>query len=141
MEKIRTILNSKGLRVTPQRIAVLKTLLGTRSHPTAEEIAQDVRDKNPNIAIGTVYNILDTFLEKGMVKLVKTDRDSMRYDAVLDSHHHIYDTSNNSITDYYDDELNRLLGDYFREKGIPGFEISELKLQILGKYDTGKSIQ
>jgi hypothetical protein len=33
-----------------------------------------------------------------------------------------------------DDELNKILGEHFEKKGIPGFKIEDIKLQIIGKF-------
>ncbi|MDX2413580.1 MAG: transcriptional repressor [Bacteroidales bacterium] len=133
-EKIREKLVSKDLKVTPQRVMVYEALIASREHPTAEKICEVVRKTNPNIAIGTIYNILDTFVEKALVNRVKTDREKMRYDAFLENHHHLYDVESEKITDLYDDELSTLIEDYLQKKGIPDFSIENVKLQISGRY-------
>jgi len=68
-----------------------------------------------------------------LISRVKTERDIMRYDAVLEKHHHIYYSDSDKIEDYRDDELNSLLEEYFSKKSIPNFKIEDLKLQIIGK--------
>ncbi len=133
-EHIRTRLVSKGLKVTPQRLLVFESLLKSESHPTADEITGYIRDTNPNISRGTIYNILDTLVECGLITRVKTDKDKMRYDAVLEKHHHVYDLESDKIVDFYDDELDKIIGDYLKNKQIPEFDIQDFKLQILGKY-------
>ncbi len=133
-EKIREKLVSKDLKVTPQRVMVYEALIASREHPTAEKICEAVRTTNPNIAIGTIYNILDTFVERALVNRVKTDREKMRYDAFLENHHHLYDVESEKITDLYDDELSTLIEDYLQKKGIPDFSIENVKLQISGRY-------
>ena len=133
-EKIREKLVSKDLKVTPQRVMVYEALIASREHPTAEKICEAVRKTNPNIAIGTIYNILDTFVERALVNRVKTDREKMRYDAFLENHHHLYDVESEKITDLYDDELSTLIEDYLQKKGIPDFSIENVKLQISGRY-------
>jgi Fur family peroxide stress response transcriptional regulator len=59
----------------------------------------------------------------------------MRYDAILEKHHHLYCADSDRIEDYYDEELNKVLEKYFIKKNIPGFEIKEIRLQISGKFD------
>jgi len=127
------ILKENNLKVTPQRIAVLEAFDNLDMHPTAEEVSGYIRKKYPGIATGTVYKILDIMVEKELITKVKTDRDIMRYDAVMDKHHHLYDRDSGDIIDYYDKTLDNLLSDYFRNKKIPGFSIDEIKLQISGK--------
>ncbi|MGC9470817.1 MAG: Fur family transcriptional regulator [Bacteroidales bacterium] len=123
-----------GLKVTPQRLAVLETLRSMNSHPTTEHITGAIREKYPHIATGTVYKILETFLEKGMIKRVTTDRDIMRFDARTEPHHHLYCRGSQRIEDYFDEELTRMLEDYFNRKQIPGFRLEEIRLQLVGNF-------
>ncbi|MFZ5941042.1 MAG: Fur family transcriptional regulator [Bacteroidota bacterium] len=134
MEEVTARLKEKGLKVTPQRIAVLEALIELDNHPAAEEIAAFVRKSHPHIATGTVYHILETLVENGIIRRVKSDRDIMRYDAILEDHHHLYCRETDRIGDYYDEELNVLLKNYFAGKSIPGFSIEEVRLQIIGKF-------
>ncbi len=129
----RKILKENNLKVTPQRIAVLEAFDHLDMHPTAEEVSWYIRKKYPSIATGTVYKILDVMVDKELIKKVKTDRDIMRYDAVKDKHHHLYDRDTGDIIDYFNEDLDNLLSDYFRNKKISGFRIDEIMLQISGK--------
>lgn len=133
LEKYTTKLTEKGLKVTPQRIAILEALIKMGNHPTAENIIDYIHKNHPNISTATVYKVLDTFVSCGLINRVVTERDVMRYDAVLESHHHLYYTDSDKIEDYMDEELNSLLKAYFNEKNIPNFKIEDLKLQIIGK--------
>ncbi|MFO7922810.1 MAG: Fur family transcriptional regulator [Bacteroidales bacterium] len=132
--ELRSRLKEKGLKVTPQRVAVYQALIRLNNHPTAENVADYVRNEHPNIATGTVYNILETFTDKELVKKVKTEKDVMRYDAMMENHHHIYCEDSEKIEDYFDNDLDELLYKYFKKKKIPGFNISEIRTQIVGKF-------
>lgn len=129
------ILRDNNLKVTPQRVAVLETVGRHRSHPTAEEIRDSIQKKYPGIATGTIYKILDILVAKGLVRKVKTGRDIMRYDGMLKKHHHLYTSNTEDILDYFDEDLDRMLDDYFSKKNIPGFIIEDIKLQISGRLD------
>ncbi|MDD4109548.1 MAG: transcriptional repressor, partial [Prolixibacteraceae bacterium] len=102
------------------------------SHPTADNIIEYIRQDNPNIAFGTVYKVLDTLIENKLVKKVDTESGIMRYDGIMEHHHHLYCTENDVIEDYVDNELDNLLQDYFKEHKIKGFHINEIVLQIKG---------
>ena len=132
-EEVRNKLIEKGLKVTPQRIAILEAIFSLKNHPTAENIIEYIHKNHPNISTGTVYKVLDIFVSSGIINRVKTERDIMRYDAMLESHHHLYFSDSDRIEDYRDDDLNTLLEAYFRKKHIPNFEIEDIKLQIIGK--------
>lgn len=131
---IRQTLSANGLKVTPQRVAVLESFQELKHHPTTDQIIGFIRKNHPNIATGTVYKTLETFVEKGILNRVKTDRDIMRYDPILSPHHHMYCEDSGRIEDYFDEELNSMLADYFERKKIPGFRIREVILQIKGHY-------
>ncbi len=137
-EKHNLDLKNSFLKVTPQRTAVLEALKSLRNHPTADNIKEYVVKNHPNIAVGTIYKTLETFVEKGLVKKVKTEKDVMRYDAILDKHHHLYCEDSEHIEDFYDNELNMLLEKYFEKKKIPNFKIKDIKLQIIGTFKQRK---
>lgn len=132
-------LKDVSLKVTPQRLAVLDALKNVMGHPTADKIKEYVVKNHPNIAAGTIYKTLETFVERGLIKKVKTEKDVMRYDAVLEKHHHLYFEDTENIEDYFDDELDTLLDEYFKKKKIPNFKVKDIKLQIIGTYKNKKS--
>jgi len=134
INEIRDKLVEKGLKVTPQRIAILEAIIRLDNHPTVENIVDFIRRNNPNIATATVYKVLDALVENDLVRKVKTEKDIMRYDANLEKHHHLYCSDSDRIEDYSDNELNNLLEKYFEKKKIPGFKIEDIKLQIIGKF-------
>ncbi len=131
---IRQTLILNGLKVTPQRIAVLGAVMKLNNHPTADHVIEFIQKNHPNIAIGTVYKILETLVDKRIIKKVKTDKDIMRYDAIMDKHHHLYCAESDRIEDYFDDQLDKLLEDYFAKRNIPDFQIDDIKLQIIGRF-------
>ena len=133
-DEIRNKLIEKGLKITPQRIAILEAIIKLNNHPTAENIIDYIRKTHPNIATATVYKVLDALVENGLIKKVKTEKDIMRYDAFLGKHHHLYCSDSDRIEDYLDDELNEMLDKHFKKKGIPGFKIEDINLQIIGKF-------
>lgn len=58
----------------------------------------------------------------------------MRYDAIMNRHHHIYCARTDRIEDYFDEELDELLQAYFRKKQLQGFKIEDIVLQIKGNF-------
>lgn len=133
IEDIRQIFSSGGIKVTPQRIAVYQALMQLK-HPCAEEIVEEVHKTFPTITVSTVYNVLEFFCEKKLIAKLRTSAGKMRYENHPHSHHHIYDEEKDVLIDYYDDELNKLLKDYFRKKQFPDWEISDCQLHLSGKY-------
>ena len=134
INEIRNRLSDKGLKVTPQRIAILEAIFKLNNHPTAENIIDFIRKNNPNIATATVYKVLDALLENDLIKKVKTDADIMRYDAIVEKHHHIYSSDSDRIEDYRDEELDEMIAKHFERKKIADFKIEDIKVQIIGKF-------
>lgn len=132
---IKNSLLEKGLKITPQRMAILEAIYSLNNHPTAENIIEYIRIAHPNIATGTVYKVLETLVEKKIIKKVKTDKDFMRYDGIIENHHHLYCSECDLIEDYRDDELDELLRNHFKNKNIAGFKIEDIVLQIRGSFD------
>lgn len=132
---IRELFAEKGLKITPQRIAILEAIYNLNNHPTVEEITHQIRKNNPNIATGTVYKVLDTLVENDLITKVKTDKDIMRYDGVIKKHHHLYCSECDLIEDYEDEELDELLRNYFKNKNIEGFKMEDIVLQIRGTFE------
>jgi len=133
--EIKNRLEEKGLKITPQRMVILEAVYNLNNHPTADKIIEYIRQKHPGIATGTVYKVLETLVESGLIKKVNTDKDIMRYDGILESHHHLYCSSCDVIDDYNDKELDELLKNYFEHKNLPGFTIEEFVLQIKGTFN------
>lgn len=131
---IKNKLIQKNLRVTPQRIAILEAVIKLKNHPTVEKIIEFIKNRYPNIAVGTVYKTLDVFVNKGLLQRVKTDDDIKRYDAISDNHHHLYCQKSDRIEDFYDAKLNRIIDKYFSKRKIPNFEIKNIRLQIVGNF-------
>ena len=134
MDKIKNKLIEKGLKITPQRLSILEAIYNI-NHPTADDIIKYIRLKHPNIATGTVYKVLETFINKGLIKKVTTDTDVIRYDGLIIHHHHLYSSDSVLIKDYIDDKLDNILEEYFKKKRIKDFKIEEVTLQIKGRFN------
>ncbi len=71
-----------------QRELMLSVLRGTRSHPTASEIYEQVRKLDPKISLGTVYRNLALLSSNGTIIRIDTEHDSVHYDAFTHPHYH-----------------------------------------------------
>ncbi|TCJ15317.1 transcriptional repressor [Rubrobacter taiwanensis] len=81
-------LKSAGLRVTPQRRAVLGAFRGGESgHLTADEVFEVARRELPELARATVYNSLAELVRVGLLRTVE-GLGAVRYDPNLDPEHH-----------------------------------------------------
>jgi Fur family peroxide stress response transcriptional regulator len=92
-------LADSGLRSTPQRELVYDVLLKKRDHPTADEVFARVKPELPGISLATVYNVLETLADRGLVRKVHLDRGSTRYCANAAKHGHFTCTSCGAVLD------------------------------------------
>jgi Fur family peroxide stress response transcriptional regulator len=98
-----------GLAVTPQRLAIIKALLGSGDHPRADAIFAEVREQHPHISLATVHRTLETLCDIGEARKVTTLHDSARYDGNLTPHHHVVCVKCRRIRDIEIPRLDRLL--------------------------------
>ena len=99
MEKYRQV----GLKLTPQRLAILDYLEGNKTHPSADEIYKAVSRKFPTMSFATVYNTLQALIERGEVTEVTIDSQKRHYDPYPKPHHHIICIECNKIGDVFKD--------------------------------------
>jgi Fur family peroxide stress response transcriptional regulator len=85
MKKYREI----GLKLTPQRLAILECLEGNTRHPSAEDIYRSVKRKFPTMSFSTVYNTLEALRDRGEVLELTVDPERKRYDPDTTAHHHL----------------------------------------------------
>jgi len=78
-----------ALRMTPQRMAILKYLEGNKKHPSAEDIYKAVSKKFPTMSFATVYNTLSTLKKHGSLLELTIDPGKKRYDPATSPHHHL----------------------------------------------------
>ncbi|WP_301398778.1 Fur family transcriptional regulator [Thermodesulfobacterium sp.] len=87
-EKKLEFYKSLGIKLTPQRIAILEYLEGNREHPSAEDIYNSLKKNFPSMSFATVYNTLDVLVKKGLIKEIIVDPYKKRFDPFTHTHHH-----------------------------------------------------
>jgi len=99
LEKYVTILKQNQLKITPQRLAIMKYLDEHRTHPTADRIYIDLKEKNPALSKTTVYNSVETLKEHGIIQSLTISGSELRYDFENKMHHHFLCTKCGTIID------------------------------------------
>ena len=121
---------AQGLRMTPQRVVLLRALSETRTHPTADELYRAVRRELPTVSPATVYRNLQEMVHAGLISMLERAGGPVRYDAVADDHHHFICTRCGGVTDVYLKAVDYAL-DKARSKGIPG-RVDRAEIQLHG---------
>lgn len=122
-------LKQSGVRITPQRHAVLEYLLTSRTHPTADEIYRALEGKFPNMSVATVYNNLRILKEIGLVQELTYGDDSSRFDSNTEFHYHIICKDCGKIVDFHYPTLDEI--ESLAAK-VTGFEISHHRMELYG---------
>ena len=79
----------KKRRMTRQRRVIIEEVRNVRTHPTADEVYQMVRERLPKISLGTVYRNLDVLSASGEISRLETSGSQYRFDGNTDSHYHV----------------------------------------------------
>lgn len=122
-------LKTTGVRITPQRHAILEYLIETMSHPTADDIYKALEHKFPNMSVATVYNNLRVFRESGLVRELTYGDNASRFDFVTTKHYHIICESCGKIVDFHYpglDEVEHLAAH------VTGFKVNSHRLEVYG---------
>lgn len=122
-------LKSGGVRMTPQRYAILEYLLETDMHPTADEIFRSLSPQYPSLSVATVYNNLKLFVEAGLVRELTYGDSSSRFDADLSDHYHAICTKCGKIVDFEHPPV-KAVEEAARE--MTGFQVHGHRMEIYG---------
>jgi len=122
-----------GLKVTQQRLVILKAMYEIETHPSAENLHKYLLKKNPTLSLGTVYKNLETLNEKGLIRKVYCADGIKRYDVRTEPHSHLHCSDSNRIIDFIDTELETLILNYLKDRQINNFEVQDVQLQINGR--------
>jgi Fe2+ or Zn2+ uptake regulation protein len=126
------VLRGVGLQPTPQRLAVARYVMGTTSHPTADEVLEHARRECPTISRATVYNTLSRLMAKGLVKTQTIKEGGIVFDGRVEKHHHFIDEETGKIHDVPWDALV-VSG---KEK-LKGFQVKEYQVVMRGRRRAG----
>ncbi len=95
-------LKRAGLKLTPQRIAIVQLFAGDETHPTAQDLFERLRPSFPSMSFATVYNTLDALAKTGLAGLVRLPGkrgDAARFDPNTTAHHHAVCDSCGAVLD------------------------------------------
>ncbi len=132
VEEVKNKIAEGGLKFTHQRMVIYEAVSTAHNHPTAELVYEQIKSSNPSISLGTVYKTLDIFVHSGIIQKFVDNNGVMRFDAILETHSHLYDRKTNEIRDYRNKELESILKGFFEENHIDGFEVEDISVVIKG---------
>ena len=89
VEKMLAGVRAAGLKLTPQRMAIVKELAADETHPTAQEIFERLRPGLPTMSFATVYNTLGALSQARLCAAMSLSPGSGRFDPNMTPHHHV----------------------------------------------------
>ena len=99
-ESVRKALCALNIKPTNQRIKIAKFILVKDQHLSAEDIFSSLNDNKRGISRATVYNTLNLFADKGLVRRVIIDSSKIYYDSKTTPHSHYYNVDTGEISDF-----------------------------------------
>jgi len=116
-----------GIRPTLPRLAVAKVMLANHGHPSADQVWELVKTEFPAVSRATVYNVLELFAARGLVRRRIISGPHAVYDPVTARHHHLVDEASGRVYDIPWEAVS--LPEHL---AVPGFDVAEFYLVIKG---------
>ena len=125
---IGQIIKSVGLKATPQRKMIYE-LMTESGHSSMDDIITKVQQQNPEVTISTIYRIIDSFCNAGLLSKLNHPSGKGYYDITTWEHHHIF--MGNEIIDYRDSDLTTLIKNHLKETSFKHLDsIEKISIQI-----------
>ncbi len=121
-------LRDAGIQPSAQRVAVAAYVLETCDHPTADQVWAMVRKSFPMISRATVYNTLNLFVKKRLLRQFALADGKSVFDANVGRHHHFIDERTGRIYDLPWEALSVSNLD-----SLDGFEVREYHVVVRGR--------
>jgi Fe2+ or Zn2+ uptake regulation protein len=120
-------LKDAGVQPSAQRLAVAEYVLETEHHPSADQVLEQVQKALPMLSRATVYNTLNLFVEKGLLRQLVLAEGRVVFDPRLEPHHHFIDDETGDIDDVPWSAVK--VGDV---TGLKGYEVREYMVVMRG---------
>ena len=109
LDAFRNKCSQAGLKITPQRMAVYKTLIQTTRHPSAEMVFETLRKIFPGISLDTVNRTLLTLNQIGAAFIIEGSGEPKRFDANLQAHQHFKCVRCRKIIDFHHEPFDNIV--------------------------------
>lgn len=122
-------LKSKNIRITQPRKAIIHYMVASHSHPTVEEIYDDLLPMFPGMSLATIYNNLNILVEHGYVKEMKFTDIASRFDFMGHRHFHIICEVCGKVADFPYRDLMPFIND---AKNSTGYQVNNASVEMFG---------
>ncbi len=101
--EIFSMLRTRGIFPTSQRMVVARMLFAKYQHITADQLHESLLRAGSRVSKATVYNTLKLFVDKGLLREIFIDSSRTYYDSNTSHHHHYYNMDTGDLGDLTDD--------------------------------------
>jgi Fur family iron response transcriptional regulator len=98
-DQLVELLRRHDINPTHQRIEIAHALFSRGEHLSADQVLSIVNDRHSETSKATVYNTLNLFLEKKLIREVIVDPSKVFYDPNTEPHHHFYHVDTGELAD------------------------------------------
>lgn len=105
-ESILALFSKTNIKPTSQRLAIAKAMLAKPQHLSAEQVLSMVNTEDELVSKATVYNTLNLFVEKGLIKQVLIDPSKVFFDSNTGAHGHFYNEDSGELSDFDPIDIN-----------------------------------
>ena len=131
IDAFRKILKDKGLKATPQRLAVHGAMMEL-GHASADMVVEYMSEHSGTaFSVASVYNTLTMLAERKIYRRRTSSNNKMYFDVNTFPHLHIYDCVNNEYRDVIDDELLELVEAHFKGRRFRGYKLDSIDIQLV----------
>lgn len=127
-EDIIQILTAHGIQPSSQRVAIADYVLHTEAHPSADDVWSQVKRTLPIVSRATVYNTLNLFVEKRLLRELFLAEGRVVFDPNMETHHHFIDEETGQIQDI---DWNAV--QVCNIEGLEGIEVHDYQVVIRGR--------
>ena len=99
---IKKHLSNAGIYPTTQRLTIAEFLFSRHQHLTADQLYDDMKALSKSVSRATIYNSLNLFSEKRLVKEIHVNASRTFYDTNMQPHYHFYNIDSGELTDIQD---------------------------------------
>ncbi len=104
-EGLIALLRKHDIAPTHQRLEIAHVLFSRCEHLAADQILTLVNESHAETSKATVYNTLNLFRDRGLIREVIVDPKRVFYDPNTQPHHHLYNIDSGEIIDIAADDL------------------------------------
>lgn len=98
-ELTASVLEAHGVAITPQRLRIAQLMLARSQHLTAEQVMVGLRLIGARVSKATVYNTLNLFAERGLLRRIDIDATRTSFDSNTDPHYHFHNVETGELID------------------------------------------